>query len=251
MFTLSCWYLVLFVLGLPFSSVSFSPSRRLRKAGHASHWLEEIARTKHAEVRSHINKKKYVPSREKYHFGDYTRSFLRYSRATVLVLIVRVVLDFRLEKLVLRRIPEHVLLDILNMCLYENVRPRVLRVVAFELDKRLHHFFKEHCGFGEYTRRAVQKFTGNKEYQFGDLTKKVLEEARHRSTDSTRLIQKEIDDFLVWRENYHFGDISRGVVRKITRNENFDFPILSVPSKLPDILYPFKEKLTEWKIYKY
>lgn len=60
----------------------------------------------------------------------------RQVRAFVVVQVIRVVLLLHLEGPVLRRLSSRVLFDIAQACVQKEARPRLLRVVATELDHR-------------------------------------------------------------------------------------------------------------------
>ena len=60
----------------------------------------------------------------------------RHIRALLLVQVIRVVLFFHQEGLVLRRLPNRVLMEIVQQAVQEEARPRLLRMVATELDRR-------------------------------------------------------------------------------------------------------------------
>ena len=60
----------------------------------------------------------------------------RHVRAVLLVQVIRIVLFFHQEGLVLRRLPNRVLMEIVQQAVQEEARPRLLRMVATELDRR-------------------------------------------------------------------------------------------------------------------
>jgi hypothetical protein len=127
------------------------------------------------------------------------------------------------------------------MCLAQDMRPKIIRVVATELDKRLKIFVMGDANyeFGDVTKRTVCNMTGKDTYQFGDITKTILERSRilkaGSSTSSNeskgtydRQVQQELDTLEKdVRKSYQFGDLTKRQVRKFTGKSNYDFGDIS------------------------
>eukprot|EP00977_Amphora_coffeiformis_P028355 scaffold34937_cov165-Amphora_coffeaeformis.AAC.2 len=129
------------------------------------------------------NEHEEISVEEKKHWA--VKSMLRV-RSFLLVQVIRFVLLFHIEGPVLRNLSNKILFEIIQECLMEEARPQLLRVVATELDRR-----RQAYEFGDVSRYTWKQFTqtwkrqfGN-EYQFGDITRGVLERAA-RATDSER-----------------------------------------------------------------
>jgi hypothetical protein len=179
--------------------------------------------------------------KDRYHFGDLTTKLLRFSWSYLLVYVVRLVVKLGLEGQVVTHLPSSILLDILHMCLAQDMRPKIIRVVATELDKRLKIFVMGDANyeFGDVTKRTVCNMTGNDTYQFGDITKTILERSRilkaGSSTSSNeskgtydRQVQQELDTLEKdVRKSYQFGDLTKRQVCKFTGKSNYDFGDIS------------------------
>jgi hypothetical protein len=106
----------------------------------------------------------------------------------LLIHAIRIILKFGWERQAVSGLPTSVLMDIARNCLHEQARPRVLSVVAQELEHRLKLAIAgdENYEFGDLTKDAVHKFTGKSLYQFGDITKTILQKARITSREENK-----------------------------------------------------------------
>ena len=146
------------------------------------------------------------------------RQAIRNMGAFLLVQAIRLVLLFHLEGPVLRRLPSQVLFEIVRECLREQARAQLLRVVATELDRR-----RQDYKFGDVSRYTWKHFTKmwkqqfGKEYEFGDITRGVLERAAQVSESEgwkTRL-QEELDRMqFEWK-----GSDKKGRKSKVTKSK--------------------------------
>ena len=156
-------------------------------------WLYE----KNEDDKEEISKKE-----TKHRPVSFLQSLLRV-RSFLLVQAIRLVLLCHIEGPVLRRLPNKVLFEIVHECLKEEARPFLLRVVATELDRR-----RQDYEFGDVSRYTWGQFTKSwrkqfgKEYQFGDITRGVLERAaqvaesevwKNRLQEEMEGLQKEWD----------------------------------------------------------
>jgi len=127
--------------------------------------------------------------------------FLLHVRSFLVVQAIRLVLLFHVEGPVLRNLPNKLLFEIIQACLMEEARPRLLRVVASELDRR-----RQSYEFGDVSRYTWKQFHKTwkrqfgKEYEFGDMTRGVLERAaqatdsegwKKKLTEETEILQRE------------------------------------------------------------
>mgnify|MGYP005849678569 CR=1 FL=1 len=136
------------------------------------------------------NKQEEISITETKHRSNWGLQTLLHVRSFLLVQVIRLVLLFHIEGPVLHHLPNKVLFEIVQECLREEARPQLLRVVATELDRR-----RQDYEFGDVSRYTWKQFTntwkrqfGN-EYQFGDITRGVLERAA-QATDSERFRNK-------------------------------------------------------------
>lgn len=91
-----------------------------------SKWLEQVFWEDDFSIDA--SGRKVLPKRQS--------SWIHHTRASLVVQGIRIVLLFHLEGPVLRRLPSRLLLEIVQQCLKKEARPKLLRVVATELDRR-------------------------------------------------------------------------------------------------------------------
>ena len=92
------------------------------------------------------------------------------------IVAIQLVLSLKMEGPVLRRLPLHLLLFLLEVSVS---RPQVIQSVARELGERMAAEIqsltgKEQYQVGDITKAIVSRYTGKEEYQFGDLTTTTL-----------------------------------------------------------------------------
>lgn len=128
--------------------------------------------------------------------GSLVVHFFRFLRSFLLVQVIKLIVVLEIETPVLRRLPIRVLVDILNVCLEGGTRPKVVRVVGTELDKRLKRAVTgdENYQFGDLTKRAVSQFTDKDSYQFGDITRSILVKAKAQTSKLS--LQQQLDEEL-------------------------------------------------------
>jgi hypothetical protein len=130
-------------------------------------------------------------------------------RASCVMLLLHCVLRLRLEQQVFQRLPPYMITSLLETCMKQRVRPRVLRIVALQLDERvkedlLHYTGKDCYDFGDLTKATIFKYTGKKNYRFGDIA------------------QATVSKFTK-KDGYEFGDISRTILAKLDGKEIYRF----------------------------
>jgi hypothetical protein len=142
--------------------------------GDLSKWLDENAKEK---VGVFTNNQK-----SDYAFGDISKEVMRrvtageYTREDLLLLIkIIAVVGINFQPMA-RLLPAKVLLDILNVSIYQQLGEKVTGVVSNELDQRMKQAVTGDKDYqiGDFTKRAILKFTGKDEYTFGDITNRIV-----------------------------------------------------------------------------
>jgi len=125
-----------------------------------------------------------------------------------------------------------VLIDILIVCLEQETRPKVIRLVGTELDKRLKRAVvgDENYQFGDLTKLAVSGFTGKQSYQFGDITRSLLEKAKaptYKLSNEGRYKEEVEQELTVLEKDvaneYQFGDLTKRAVSTFTGKKSYQF----------------------------
>lgn len=154
------------------------------------------------------------------------RALLGYVRARSVLLVINAVLSMKLEYQVLKRLPPSVLVFLVETCVSTHARPKVLRLVAVELDDRVRsHVYrytgKESYQFGDLTKATIARYTNKEEYQFGDITKTAIAKFTGKAEDEYQFgdITGTVFSKLAGKETYQFGDISRRILRQQQRKE--------------------------------
>jgi hypothetical protein len=151
--------------------------------------------------------------------------YLNHIKTRSVLIAVHMALHLEIEGPLLSRLPIKVLMFLVRTCIQADVRPKVLRIVALEVDERLRDEMRRYTGnenyeFGDLTKAAIRHYTGEDDYKFGDLTKSTVrnytgKEGYEFGDMSRTTIQKLIKA----KENYEFGDITKAVVGRLTGRE--------------------------------
>jgi len=164
--------------------------------------------------------------------GSMFSTFLQMVRSLLLVHIIKCVVQLQVESQVLRYLPVRVLIDILIVCLEQETRPKVIRLVGTELDKRLKRAVvgDENYQFGDLTKLAVSGFTGKQSYQFGDITRSLLEKAKaptYKLSNEGRYKEEVEQELTVLEKDvaneYQFGDLTKRAVSTFTGKKSYQF----------------------------
>jgi hypothetical protein len=140
--------------------------------GDLSKWLDAKSKEK---VGAFTNKT------DIYQFGDISREVMRrvsageYTTDDLLLLIkIIAVVGINFQPMA-ALLPAKVLLDILNVSIYQQMGEKVAGVVSTELDQRMKQAVTGDKDYqiGDFTKRAINKFTGKEEYTFGDIATRI------------------------------------------------------------------------------
>eukprot|EP00746_Dinoflagellata_sp_MGD_P014482 gnl/MRDRNA2_/MRDRNA2_131763_c0_seq1.p1 gnl/MRDRNA2_/MRDRNA2_131763_c0~~gnl/MRDRNA2_/MRDRNA2_131763_c0_seq1.p1 ORF type:complete len:318 (-),score=51.09 gnl/MRDRNA2_/MRDRNA2_131763_c0_seq1:46-888(-) len=137
-----------------------------------------------------------------YEVGDISKEIVRRARSgeydiNDMILLCKILLTLGVEfSPIANQLPIKFILEIMNVSLGQEVSDKFMGVLATNLDKRM-----------------KEAMTGDSEYQIGDLTKKAI----------LRFIGKD---------NYEFGDLSRAVAKKMEDKEDLSKSLPLLDSKL-------------------
>ena len=131
----------------------------------------------------------------KYEFGDITKEIIQRVKThnytlEDLAILVKALVSFGVGlSPVASFLPVKLLIDLLNYSIAGDLGTKVVSSITLEIDKRMKKAITgdESYEIGDYTKKAVLKYTGRDEYTFGDITKTVVE-----SMESYEKQQKEI-----------------------------------------------------------
>lgn len=168
--------------------------------GDLSKWLDEKSKEK---VGAFTNNKS-----EDYQFGDISKEVMRrisageYTREDLILLIkIIAVIGINFQPMA-RLLPAKVLLDIFNVSIYQQLGEKVAGVVSTELDQRMKQAVTGDKDYeiGDFTKRAILKFTGKDEYTFGDISKSIGSSSQKQSKDKQQQQQPIVMDDQVEKE---------------------------------------------------
>ena len=118
-----------------------------------------------------------------YQFGDITKEIIRriqskdYTMEDLIILMKALVsLGIGLSP-ISSFLPMKLLIDLLNYSIAEQVSTKVASAISLEIDKRMKKVLTgdESYQVGDFTKKAILRYTGKDEYTFGDITKTVVE----------------------------------------------------------------------------
>ena len=156
--------------------------------GDLTRWLDAHARSTvedlmHRSESSHhgSNRRDGFHRHSEFHSSATLTGLFRLFRSLLLAQIIKIVIEMGWERQVLTKLPIKLLMDLLKMCVAQPARPKIIRVVAMELDKRIKSALVGDVNyqFGDLTKRSILRFTGKSTYQFGDITRTLLEKSKH------------------------------------------------------------------------
>jgi len=149
-------------------------------------------------------------------------------RVSCVLLAINVVLTLRLESPLLRTMPSSMLVYLMETCLMSHARPKLVRIVAMELDDRVRsHISRYTAGQDSYqlddlAKAAIASYTNKEKYEFGDITKatvaKLTAAAGSRGQGSRSVLHR-----FIGKDEYKFGDLSRTVAAKLSGQESYKF----------------------------
>jgi hypothetical protein len=144
--------------------------------GDLSRWLDTQAKEK---VERFTNKPDYQ-------FGDISKEIVRrllkgeYSRDDLLLLL-KIVATIGINfQPVAHVLPIKVLIDLLNLSLEASIAQtlgnKVIVVITHEIDGRMKEMVTGNRDYqmGDYTKRIIGRWTGRESYEFGDVTRTIL-----------------------------------------------------------------------------
>ena len=140
--------------------------------GDVSRWID-------AKVKDQVNK---VTQKDDYEFGDLSKAIAtrvisrRYVLEDIVILLKALVsLNVSMSS-VASFLPVKLLVDLLNYSLAADVGNRVVAALAIEVDKRVKEALTGDANYqlGDYTKRAVLRFIGKDDYEFGDISRKIV-----------------------------------------------------------------------------
>jgi len=169
------------------------------KFGDISRWLDKKAKERVSKF----------TSKENYKFGDMSKEVIRrlrdgeYSRDDLwLFLKIVATIGINLQP-VTSVLPLKVLMDLLNMTMEASIAKTVgdkaVSAIANEIDGRMKELITGDRNYklGDFTERAVSKWTGKENYEAGDITKTVLDKrtaAQDRETSNGQKSSSEEDE---------------------------------------------------------
>ncbi|KAG7360341.1 hypothetical protein IV203_035440 [Nitzschia inconspicua] len=179
--------------------------------GDLSRWLDSKAKE---------SAEKFT-SRPNYQFGDITKEVIRrlvngeYDRDDLLLLLKIVATVGISMQPVARVLPMKVLMDLLNLSLEasiaQTVGEKVITSLTNEVDARMKEMItgNREYQFGDYTKRIVNTWTGKETYEFGDMTKTILGRLQEREAGDNRIKAFQTDDATgsTHEDNYIAKDI--------------------------------------------
>lgn len=140
-----------------------------------------------------------------YQFGDISREIVRrlvngeYDRDDLLLLLkIAATIGINMQP-VAQVLPMKVLMDLLNLSLEtsiaQSVGEKVITSITNEIDARMKEMVTgdREYQFGDYTKRIVNRWTGKETYEFGDMTKTILGRLQEREEDNKRLETATVD----------------------------------------------------------
>mmetsp|Transcript_28824 Transcript_28824/g.78099 ORF Transcript_28824/g.78099 Transcript_28824/m.78099 type:complete len:324 (-) Transcript_28824:252-1223(-) len=155
------------------------------KFGDISRWLD-----KHAK--EHVSK---FTKKENYKFGDMSKEVVRrlvsgeYSKDDLLLFLkIVATIGINLQP-VTSVLPLRVLTELLNMTMEasiaQSVGERVVSTITNEIDGRMKELVTGDRNYeaGDFTKKAVSKWTGKDGYQFGDVTKTIMDKRAAAAQD--------------------------------------------------------------------
>jgi len=182
----------------------------------------------------------------------FQRAFNLLRRRSVLTGI-QLVLLLQLERPVLTRLTPALLMFLVNTCVEGKARPKVLRIVGMELDRRVHKEImkfthKDHYELGDITKEALHRYTGKDHYELGDVTKETIHklliaQENYKLGDITRFVATRVagEEFVKnyqfgdctktvlgklagkSKDDYHFGDVSKAILAKLSGQDQYEF----------------------------
>ena len=140
--------------------------------GDLSRWID-------AKVKDRVNE---MTGKSSYDFGDLSKAIAtrvisrRYVLEDIVILLKALVsLNVSMSS-VASFLPVKLLVDLLNYSLAADVGNRVVAALAIEVDKRVKEALTGDANYqlGDYTKRAVLRFIGKDDYEFGDISRKIV-----------------------------------------------------------------------------
>lgn len=130
-------------------------------------------------------------NKEDYEFGDVTKEILRRVASKDfewkdMVMLMKVLLSFGVGlNPIASLLPIKFLIDLLNYSIYADVGDRFVGAITLEVDKRMKKAFTGDPEYqmGDLSKKAVLSYIGKDKYDFGDVTKKVLESLEENKKD--------------------------------------------------------------------
>lgn len=152
-------------------------------------------------------------------------AWLKQLRVSCVMIAIRVVLQLRMERPVLARLPAHILIFLIETCLSTHARPRIVRLVALELDDRVQEQIRQYTGkelynFGDLTRTGIAKYIEKENYQFGDVAKATLFKFTGKKEYTFGDISKATAQKITGKDDYVFGDITRTVFARLDAGQD-------------------------------
>lgn len=142
--------------------------------GDLSRWID-------GKVKENVNK--FTGKESEYEFGDLTKELVR--RASThnydleeLFMIMKAIMSLGVSfSPVAGMLPVKVLVEMLNFSLLNDVGNKAVGAITHELDRRMKKAITGDSDYqlGDKTKEGIKKFIGKEEYQFGDISKTVLE----------------------------------------------------------------------------
>lgn len=169
--------------------------------GDLSRWIDAQAK----------NTAKEFTKKQEYEFGDISKEITRrirdgeYSQEDLMVLLKIVVTVGINFQPIARLLPVKALIQMLNLSMSQKLGDQIKHVLTMELDKRMKEMMtgdiKE-----ELSKQAIQKFTGQDSYTFGDISKAIAEKKQGSRDDEIVMsdsMEKELDE---WDSKHQFVD---------------------------------------------
>jgi len=171
-------------------------------------------------------------NKEEYEFGDVSKEIVRrvasrdYSWGDMVVLL-KVLLSFGVGfSPIASLLPMKFLIDLLNYSIYADVGDRFVGAVTMEVDKKMKKAFTGDPEYqvGDLAKRAVLGYLDKDEYSFGDVTKKVLESIEENKKKDVQGDTKTKDGKSSATKSLSFlGELDEGTSKEL---ETWDTKIL-------------------------